>query len=805
MLISLNWLRDFVEIPPGIDPPSLGERFTTTTAEIEGIEHITCGARGLVAGEILAVQKRAGESIQYSVRVKTGLAEHATVSIAEQLKPGDRIIFAPPGATLPGVGTVTERTIAPGLVSSGMIVDGAALGLATVGQRAVWLPPAVAPGSSIDPACFDDWIIEIDNKSITNRPDLWGHYGIARELAAMLRVPLKPYPVVPLAELTGLDLPEIPITIDEPARCPRYSGLRFTGVKPQPSPLWMQARLAHVGMRPIDILVDLTNYVMADLGQPMHAFDGARLGSIEVATAAPGEKFTTLDGVSRTMPDGALMIQSGRRSVAIAGIMGGADTEVTATTGELLLESANFEPAAIRRAATAMGHRTDASARFEKSLDPANTVLAIQRFVHLASPELPGMRLTSRLSDCFPSPPSPIDISVDPAYVSRYLGRPVSADEIERILVPLAFGVIQRDGRLDVRVPGFRATKDVTIEADIIEEVARFIGYGSIAPEQPTVTVRYAEPDAMGRLQRRTLALLTGGTSYAEVHRYIWFDDEWLKRLGYEPGETVVLRNPAAAGAARLRTTLVPGLLAAVDLNRHHFDRFELVEVGSVFPPEAVHAGGTVGEYRHVGLALAAPGRKPAVEDELLRRLKADIQTWAMQILGASVAFAAAESPVGPWEQAHKTATILLEGKPIGRLSAVPVACKRAIDEHLAAWSIALAELSLSAVVDRPASDKKLLPIPTYPRIDVDFSLLSPAARRYADIEQSLSTFDHPLLSRLAFVDSYEGGSVPAGQRSFTFRATIGDAARTLTEPDIQAIRAGFISFAQARGLTLRE
>jgi phenylalanyl-tRNA synthetase beta chain len=804
LLISLTWLRDFVDLPADLDPRALAERFTTTTAEVEGVEHVVCAAAGLVAAEIQSVQRRPGEPASHAVRVGTGGAAFDTVTVAENLKPGDRVIFAPPGATLPGVGTVTEKALVSGATSAGMIVDGATLGLPTVGQRAVWLPPDTPAGELIDLSLFDDWIIEIDNKSITNRPDLWGHYGIARELAAMLKRPLKPYPVVSLAELTAPDLPEVPITIDDPGKCPRYSALRFTGVKPRPSPLWMQARLAHVGLRPIDILVDLTNYVMADLGQPMHAFDASGLDRIEVALAAPGETFITLDGVSRVMPEGTLMIQSNRRSVAIAGIMGGAETEVKAATTDLLLESANFEPATIRRAATAMGHRTDASARFEKSLDPANTVLAIQRFVHLARPELPGMRLTSRLSDCYPAPPPPVVIGVDPAFVSGYIGRPVGADEIREILEPLGFQVAPREGGLEVRVPGFRATKDVTIEADVIEEVARFIGYGSIAPVLPTVTVRYAEPDAMALLCRKTLALLTGGMSYAEVHRYVWFDDDWLRRLGFEPGETVNLRNPAAASMARLRTTLVPGLLAAVDLNRHHADRFELVEIGSVFPPAAARQDGDVGEYRHLGLVRVAPGRKPAVEDELLARLKTDVETWAMQVLEAGVRFAAADRPAGPWEQMAKTALVRIDGRPVGRLTAVPPACKRAIDEHLAAWSIALAELNLSAVVGRPVVEKKLVPVPVFPHVEVDFSLLAPAEHRYDRIEPALAAFDHPLLRRLAFVDSFEGGSVPAGQRSFTFRATLADPRRTLTEQDVQVFRTCFIEHARKQGLTLR-
>lgn len=813
MLISLNWIRDFVDLPADIDPRALAERFTTTTAEVEGIEHVTCAAKGLTAEVVAAIEPIPESSLSL---VQLGAAESnlRVVTAAQGLRTGDLVLYAPAGATVPGVGTVGEKTIhvaGSQVLSRGMLVSGEALGLTSIGQRPIWLPPSTRRGP-IDSGAFDDWIIEVDNKSITHRPDLWGHYGIARELAAMYGLRLREYAVTPMQDLQKPELPEIPITIDDPAKSPRYSALRFAGVKPQPAPLWMQLRLAHVGLRPIDILVDLTNYIMAELGQPMHAFDAAGIDCIEVATAKPGEKFVTLDGVTRTMPEGALMIQSHRRSVALAGIMGGANTEIKPGTSELLLESANFEPATIRRCAAALGHRTDASARFEKSQDPANTVLAIQRFVHLARPELPTMRLTSRLSDAFPHPPQTTVIRVDPRFVARYIGREIPRERIEGVLKALEFKVRTTDDVFEVTVPSFRATKDITIEVDVIEEVARFVGYGSIEPVLPEVTVRYAEPDAAGRLERQSLALLCGGMSYAEVHRYIWFEDTWIETLGFRAGPTVTLRNPAAAGEAHLRTTLIPGMLAAVDLNRRSIDRFELLEIGSVFCPDATSNSASgpaarsesyLGESRRLALALTAPGRKPAQEDELLRRLKTDLQTWAFQLRCAEVSFAPADA-MNPWEHEAKTAAIWIGGENIGRLTAVPATLKRRIDERLLAWSIALAELNLSAVVSLPPTTRKLPPVPVFPQIDLDFSVLADAGRRYADLQRELAGYDHPLLRRLAFVDSYEGGAVPAGQRSFTFRARLADPNRTLTEHDVQEFRANFIAFLNQHELVLR-
>lgn len=798
MLISLNWIRDFVDLPRDLDPEQVAEQFTVTTAEVEGIEHVRCEAAGLVVAEVRSVEAIPETPNLYAIRASIGQTVFDSVTQAKDLSAGDKVIFAPPEATLPGVGKVTEIQTA-GRRSVGMVVPGDALGMHSVGQNAVWLPPTTKSGSPVDMSHFDDWIIEVDNKSITHRPDLWGHYGIAREFAAIYRKPLAAYKVVPVEELQSPELPEIPIVIDRPDLSPRYSALRFTGVRPQPAPLWMQARLALLGLRPIDILVDLTNYIMLELSQPMHAFDAKGIERIEVALAEPGEKFTTLDGVQRTMPDGALMIQSNRQSVALAGIMGGADTEISESTTDLLLESANFEPAVIRKCAAALGHRTDASARFEKSLDPHNTVLGIQRFVELARPELPGMKLTSRLSDAFPRPPQPTHVAVDPAFVGTYMGRSVSTKEITGILDPLGFTVREEAGRLDVQIPSWRATKDIAIEADIIEEIARFIGYDSIDPVLPTVTVRYIEPNPVEQLERDTLRLFCGGLPYAELHRTIWFDGDLLRILKWDPGRTINLRNPAAAGNERLRTTLIPGLLAAIERNRHHQDSFDLIEIGSAFFPD----GDSPREQRHLAMAVVAPGRKAAHEDAALKRLKTDLETWAFKILGSHVRFRETKANP-PWEHPEKSASVVIEDQEVGRITVVPGACKRALDEHLAAWSIALAELDIARFADHRLEAKKLVPIPTYPSIEVDFSVLTEADRRYADIEKALAAYDHPLLCRLALVDSYEGGSVPTGKRSFMFRATIRDPGRTLTEEDIQDFRRSFISMLEQNALQLR-
>jgi phenylalanyl-tRNA synthetase beta chain len=803
MFISLNWLKDFVDVPANLNPRELALKFTLTTAEVEGVEQMQANFTGLVAAKIETIeampeQHPATQSGKLRRVVVRADRQYTSLTSAPDIKVGDVLIYAPPGAVIAGhaVGT----TDSAGRPSEGMIVAGQSIGLIQVGANAIFLPPGFEPGRPIDAAPFNDWIIEIDNKSVTHRPDCWGHYGIAREIAAMLGLPLKPYAMTDPAELHRPDLPAVPIEIDDPQMCPRYSALVMKGLKVQPAPLWMQARLALCGQRPIDLLVDLTNYIMLELGQPMHAFDGARIPNIQVATAAAGERFITLDGMTRKMPPGTLMIQCNRKSVAIAGIMGGAETEVTARTDTVLLESANFDAATIRRAATAMGHRTEASARFEKSLDPANTVIGIARFHKLAKAELPDLQLAGTLSDCYPAPKTVEPIELDCDFTARFIGKAISREEITRILTALEFKCEAVGGdKLEVTPPSYRATKDIEIEADLIEEVARFIGYNNIEPVLPIVSERFFEASVDLAIERRTLENLCDGGEFSEVHNYIWYDDEWLAKLGFESGECLTLKNPAADHCSRFRKTLMPGLIAMAEQNRHNFSRFQLAEIGSVF--EADHSTVEESQHRSLGMVVVQAGAK--ADAAVWDRLHSALEGWARQVLESRLDFRETTARY-PWEDADRVAEIVVAGRAVGRVTILPLACKQKIDERLKAWSIALAELNLSILADLMDRYEKLPVVPRHPQVRLDFSFVVEAARRYTQIEHELGQFKHALLNRLAFVGSFEGGSVPEGKRSLTLRAEIGRDDRTLSEDEIHGFQADFKGFLSSHQMELR-
>lgn len=785
MLISLNWIRDFVDLPGHVTAVDLADRFTLTCAQVEGVEAIQIGAEGLICAELRGLE-RVEESLHVvALNVGEGKAVE-TVTAAPNLAIGDRVVYAPTGASVKALGTIRDASLA-GRRSSGMILPGEALGIALAAREAILLPPNVPPGTLLEPSLFDDWVIEIDNHSINHRPDLWGHYGVARELAAIYGRELLPYPVVALEELEDVSLPEIPIEIDDPELCPRYSGLLMKRVESRPAPLWMQLRLGHVGLRPLDCLVDLTNYIMLELGQPMHAFDGDGIDVIEVCTAEAGTKFTTFDNVEQTLPDGALMITCHRKPIALAGIMGGSETEISATTKTILLESANFNPYTIRKCANSLGHRTDASTRFEKSLDPAHTVLGIQRFVHLGKAEFANLTLASRLSDAYPKPLAKVSVSLDPEYVGKFMGHEVTRQRIIQILEALEFKITDHGTTMTVEVPSFRATRDIEIEADIIEEIARFVGYDTIEPSYPEVSVRAQNRNPLHQIERSSLQLLTQGLGMTEIHRYLWYDRAWCTEMGYVPGDCLTLRNPAAAGMERLRKSLLPGLLAAADLNRRHFSQFKILELGSVFPG----ATGTHVERRRIGMLSGV--RSKAAEDQRLAELKGNIDTWAWQILSHPATFHPVEAePTRPWEHSAKTAGVHIGGREVGRVSAVPFELRRKMDEHLAAWSFVWAELELDGLTDMTADFSKLSPVPAFPEVELDFSVLVDATRRYADVRRAVAEFDDQLLRRITFVDSYDGESAPTGKRAMTLRACIGDPKRTLVDADLVHFREAF-------------
>ena len=508
MRISLRWLERHVSLE-GIAPEQLCDDLTMSTAEVEGLERFAPALDDVVVGHVDACEKHPDAEKLSLCRVDVGGDEPlAIVCGAPNVAAGQKVAVARVGTTLPGDFKIKKSKIR-GVESHGMICALDELGIGDE-HAGIWVLPADATvGEPVARALgLEDWVIEIDNKSLTHRPDLWGHRGIAREVAAIYERPL--HPLDTRLPATGKAAP-CPVAI-ESAGCSRYVALPIEGVAPGPSPDWLGWLLRAVGQRPIDLLVDLSNFVMLDLGQPNHVFDRQRIGDrgIVVRDARAGESITTLDGETRALTPSDVLICAGDEPVALAGVMGGEGSKVADDTDSLLLEVATFDATTIRRTSTRVGLRTDSSARFEKTLDPTLPLRAAGHFARLLQSIAPNATL--------PAPPTDVGDWTDPSAtielrcdrVRTALGTALPDDAIRGILERLEFEVENGAGAdtLRVRVPSFRAGKDITIEQDLVEEVGRIHRYGNIE-ERPLVFEIAPPPPvtAFGAL----LSHITGG------------------------------------------------------------------------------------------------------------------------------------------------------------------------------------------------------------------------------------------------------------------------------------------------------
>jgi phenylalanyl-tRNA synthetase beta chain len=569
----------------GVDPLAFADRFTCTVAEIDHVVQVGRGLEQVVVADVVAVQPHPNADKLRLATVELGGRQETIVCGAPDLAVGQRVPFVPPGVTLPS-GIEVKRGEIRGVPSHGMLASEADLGLSDDHGGLLQLTGCTAPAGTPLPeaVALTDVLYDVDNKAITHRPDLWGQYGMARELAAMLGKPL-----APLDEQVTLGQgAPLPVLVDDDAPCQRYVCARVAGVAVAPSPVEVRLQLRRCGVRPISNVVDATNLVMLETGNPLHAFDARHLRGdrIQVRRARPGEVLQTLDGQDRVLTGTDCVIADGEGPVALAGVMGGAHSEIRPDTAEVVLEAAAFDAPAIRKTAMRFGMRTESSARFEKALDPALPPVVARRFLRLVLRWSPGARVVSGLLDVGPAavaPPAPVAIHTTASYLRQRLG--VDATELtdawlDGCLAALAF-VVQRHGdALTVQVPSFRATKDVRIAEDLVEELGRHYGYQRIRSEAPLVAARPPHTPPARLLERALRSALVQGAGLTEVLLY-GFDDEAARgRLGLEDGPRVGVRNPISHDLRSLRRSMGPNLIAAIERALGHGDGRQEVEKG---------------------------------------------------------------------------------------------------------------------------------------------------------------------------------------------------------------------------------
>ena len=791
MYISMNWINEFVDLS-GLDLDALIHRFTLSTAEVEDIFHMGEDLTGVVTAKILSVEQHPKKEKIHMLKVDKGDEIVDIVCGAPNVREGLIVPLATDGANVHG--HKITKAVVYGHESCGMCCSEEELGISADNSGLMELPEDTPLGVDIrDLYDIRDTVFEVDNKSLTNRPDLWGHYGIAREFAALTGRELKPYERV--SKNKYCKLPKVEINIKDKVNCFRYSSVKVENITVAKSPVNMRIRLHYCGTRAINLLADLTNYLMLELGQPMHAFDLRKVSKIEVQRFEKPFKFQTLDGVERNIDTDTLMITSNEEPVCIAGIMGGLASEIEDDTTSLLLESANFDAVSVRKSATRLGMRTDASARYEKTLDPENTIPAIERYLWLLSQIDPDAKVISAVTDSYAKKYKKITLDFDKKYVDRYTGIKITNARVVKTLESLGFTVRHEKGNFSVDVPSWRATKDVTIKADIIEEITRIYGYDNFEIKTTLSPLYPVREDAGKRDDFMVKSLLADRWALHEVHSYIWADGKKFKDIGIEVEDNVKLINSINPEQITLRNSMIPTLLTMVYENRLFADTFGIFEIGRVV--KGLKKDGLCDEHKMLGLTLFSKSKS---EKELYLQLKDIVLAIGAVVKGGKLTLKSAEKCEHAWQHPVNTADIFADGKNAGFITAIHPAVGAKIDKKGAVVAL---EMDMDVIAATENGDKTFSEPSKFPGMDIDLTLLLKKGVQYGDAAQAVLDSESELLTNVTLADVYEGKELD-GDRAATLRLTFTAPDRTLSGDEVQTEVAKVLKALEAKGIKMR-
>ncbi len=769
MFLSMNWISDFVDLT-GLDKMDLIARFSLSTAEVENdIFQKGSDISGIVVAEIKEVLDHPDSKKLHLLKVDAGDGKLTDVVCgAPNVRVGMKTAFAKVGAKI-GEIDITPRDLA-GYTSYGMCCSEKELGISDDHSGIMEIFEAVPCGTDVKEIYdIDDIIFEVDNKSLTNRPDLWGHYGIAREFAALAGRELKPLECVSLDKYDSL--PKVDMKIEDKL-CQRYSCIQVENITKHVSPVNMRIRLFYCGMRGINLLADLTNYLMLEMGQPMHAFDSRKVEKLRIKRFDKPFTFKTLDGIDRSIDENTLMICNADTPVAIAGIMGGLDSEIVEDTTTLTLESATFDAVSIRKSTVRLAHRTDASMRYEKCLDPEMTVAAIGRFLKLLTEIDGGVKVVSALTDEYAVKYDTINLEFDKKFVDRYTGIEISNDTIVKTLKSLGFAVDLCGDEFKVTVPSWRATKDVTIKADIIEEITRIYGYDNFdvnTAEAPLYPVR---ADVVKTVEDRVKDILVKRYSLHELHSYIWAYYDEYKALGIDVEENIKLINATNPNIETIRRSIVPTQLCQVKYNTAYASDFGVFEVGRVV--EGLNADNSCNEHKKLAITLFS---KSKTYEQLYFELRDMLAVVADDINHHQLSFKAVEA-THSYQHLKNLNKIFCGGTEIGEIGIVhPIVAKK-IDKKAA---IVYTEIDMEVFAKIDNAGILYKEPSRFPEMEIDISFVS---EKFAPINDAIKAENSPLIKSVSVVDTYADES----GKSITVRLVFSHPERTLTKEETMAI-----------------
>lgn len=805
MKVSLNWIKKYVDLPNNLTPKQIAYDLTIKTVEVESIENTKDKYHDIVVGQIKELNKHPDADKLMVCMVDIGNKLVQIVCGGSNLYVGEYVVVSLPGAEVfwHGEGELVKikETKMRGVESYGMICGASEVYLSEL------FPPKddheivdldgydVKPGDNIcDALGLDDTIIDIDNKSLTNRPDLWGHLGIAREIATIYDIPLKEIPKTSIPS----NIPKYNVEIQNTDKCMRYVGIEVDNVYVKESPFWMKKLILNAGMRPINALVDITNYVMLSTGQPMHAFDKTHIigNKIIVRDAKKDEKLILLDNNVVELNTDDLVICDTAKPLGLAGIKGGRDDSILNDTTSVLIEIANFKASTIRKSSKRFDEKTDSSIRYEKNIDTERIDSALALTISLLKELYPDSKIIS-YTDNYPHKTERSKIDISKEFLSVRLGTYLSVEKITRILTSLGYDVNYKDEVFHVVAPVWRSTGDVTIKDDVLGDIARIVGYDNFEAKPLTISIDHAVRQVDVSLERNLREFLAYRCGFNEIYTYPWIDIKYIEAAKIDTNKLVRLATPPSPQQANLRGSLIPGMLEAITKNLRYLDNFKMFELAQVFEKGEYHESceeETLPIHKKylTGVVVDKDPKKAFYE------IKGVVESMSKYVHMEELSFSHNEKP--SWADINGYLNIMLNDKEIGSLGLLSVSSMNAA--KIKRTNVAIFELNVDELIPYTSRTNKYIPLPVLPLVSKDLSILVNNDITWNDIHSSIKS----KVKDIEFIEEYHGNQIPDGKKSITLRVKIGNDDKTLTNEEITNEMNKIIKTLNNRcGATIRE
>ena len=786
MKVSLNWVKKYVDLPENITTKQIATDLTLRTVEVEGYENTEEKFHDIIVGKILEINEHPNADKLRVCKVDIGEGEPKQIVCGgSNLYTNEMVVVCKPGAEVYWHGESELMKIKDskvrGVDSYGMIC----------GAEEVYLEnifPAKDEDEIVDLAGIDcypgqsiteiidmkDVVLEIDNKSLTNRPDLWGHYGIARELSAIYDVDLKPIEKVKIDS----NLPKYDVVIEDTTKCQRYVAVEIDNVYEKRSPLWMQSAIIKGGMRPINAIVDITNYVMMAVGQPLHAFDKTHVdgNKIIVRNARDGEELLLLDNNTIELTTDDLVISDSKDAMALAGIRGGKKDSILPETTGVVLEVANFTAKTIRKTGKRFDEKTDASIRYEKNLDTQRVEEGLNLALALFKEIFPESKIVA-FNDVYPVKTKNEKINVSEEFLDTRLGKKIDRETITRVLTRLGYEVNYKNGIYTVVVPTYRSTGDVSLKDDVMGDIARLLSFESFEAQPLTISFDHAVLQNKVLLETRIKEYLSNRCGFYEIFTYPWINEKYIDAASLNKEDSIKLATPPSPEEAYLRSSLVPGMLEAISKNLRYFDSFKMFEMAQVFIKGEYHESSedeTLPIHKKL-LTGSIVGSNPK---EIFYELKGVIENISRYTHMKELNFTT-ECEKPSWADINAYLAIKLDNEIVGYMGLLSV--KTMNDAKIKRTNVAIFELDSDMFIPLESRTNKFKHIPVLPSVEKDLSLIVDENITWVDMTKYIRS----KASDIKFIEEYRGNQIPEGKKSIMLRVTFDSGDTTLTSEEI--------------------